>query len=70
MSTGCWSTPGDKGWSESRWGPAKTILEQSKAEMGMVPNMYGHMASSPGLLQTYADGYKGFREESGFSPAE
>jgi len=51
-------------------GAAKTILEQSRAEMGMVPNMYARMANSPGLLQTYADGYKRFREESGFSPAE
>ena len=49
---------------------AKTILEQSEAEMGMVPNMYARMANSPGLLQTYTEGYNRFREESGFSAAE
>ncbi len=38
--------------------------------MGMVPNMYGLMANSPGLLATYLDGYQRFRSASGFAPAE
>ena len=38
--------------------------------MGMVPNMYGDMANSPAMLQTYAQGNSLFRKESGFTPAE
>lgn len=38
--------------------------------MGMVPNMYARMALAPGMLSTYMDGYRRFREESGFSPAQ
>ena len=49
---------------------AKTVLEKTKAKMGMVPNMYGVMANSPAMLETYAQGYSQFRENSGFSPAE
>ena len=49
---------------------ARTILENSKKAMGMIPNMYANMANSPGLLATYTDGYNRFRENSGFSPAE
>jgi len=49
---------------------AKSVLESSEKNMGMIPNMYANMANSPGLLSTYADGYNRFRENSGFSPAE
>ena len=49
---------------------AQPVLEQVKASMGMIPNMYGDMANSPAMLQTYAQGYSLFREESGFTPAE
>lgn len=49
---------------------AKTLLEKAKAQLGFVPNMYGGMANSPGLLETYMDGYDRFRVESGFTPAE
>ena len=46
------------------------LLQQVKASMGMIPNMYGDMANSPAMLHTYAQGYSLFREESGFTPAE
>lgn len=49
---------------------ARTVLENSKKAMGMIPNMYANMANSPGLLSTYTDGYNRFRENSGFTPAE
>ncbi len=49
---------------------AREVLEQTKAKMGMVPNMYGVMANSPSMLQSYAQGYALFRENSGFTPAE
>ena len=49
---------------------AREVLEQTKAKMGMVPNMYGVMANSPAMLQSYAQGYALFREDSGFTPAE
>ena len=49
---------------------AREVLEQTKVKMGMVPNMYGVMANSPAMLQTYAQGYALFRENSGFTPAE
>lgn len=48
----------------------REILEQAKAQLGFVPNMYAGMVNSPGLLQTYLDGYQRFREHSGFNPAE
>ena len=51
-------------------GQARTVLEDSQASMGMIPNMYANMAHSPGLLSTYADGYQRFRESSGFTPTE
>jgi len=38
--------------------------------MGFIPNMYAAMANSPVLLNTYASGYKLFREQSGFSAVE
>ena len=49
---------------------AKTILEDSQKKLGFVPNMYNAMANSPGLLNTYIQGYGAFRENSGFSPIE
>ena len=49
---------------------AREVLEQTRAKMGMVPNMYGVMANSPAMLQTYAQGYALFRENSGFTPSE
>jgi uncharacterized peroxidase-related enzyme len=51
-------------------GDAAERLADAKAATGMVPNMYGVMANSPGLLATYLDGYQRFRSGSGFTPAE
>lgn len=48
----------------------RTQLEDSKARLGFVPNMYGAMANSPGLLDTYLGGYAAFRNDSGFTPPE
>ena len=44
---------------------AKTVLEKAKARVGFIPNMYAAMVNSPGLLETYLDGYDRFRKESG-----
>ena len=49
---------------------AKVILENTKKKLGFVPNMYNAMANSPGLLNTYIQGYSAFREKSGFSSIE
>ena len=49
---------------------AKAILEKAKAQVGFIPNMYAGMVNSPGLLETYLDGYDRFRKDSGFTPAE
>lgn len=49
---------------------SRTVLEKAKAQTGFIPNMYAGMANSPGLLETYLDGYIRFRKESGFTPAE
>ena len=49
---------------------AKAVLVKTREKMGMIPNMYAYMANSPAMLQTYAQGYSLFREESGFTPAE
>ncbi len=46
------------------------VLERAKEQVGFVPNMYGYMVNSPGLLETYLLGYDRFRKESGFSPVE
>jgi uncharacterized peroxidase-related enzyme len=48
----------------------KAILEQAKAQLGFVPNMYAGMVNSPGLLKTYLSGYEQFRQNTGFSPIE
>ena len=49
---------------------AKKILENTQKKLGFVPNMYYAMANSPGLLNTYMQGYSAFRENSGFSSME
>ena len=49
---------------------AKDLLEAAQKKMGFVPNMYNAMANSPGLLNTYIQGYDAFREQSGFSSME
>lgn len=49
---------------------AAELLVESKAKMGMVPNMYANMANSPGLFDTYSFGYNRFRANSGFTPVE
>lgn len=49
---------------------AKAVLQKAKAQVGFIPNMYAGMAHSPGLLETYLDGYARFRQGSGFTPAE
>jgi len=49
---------------------AKTVLEAAQKKLGFVPNMYQAMANSPGLLNSYIQGYEAFRANSGFSPAE
>ena len=49
---------------------ALSHLEEAEIRLGFVPNMYRVMANSPGLLDTYINGYNRFRELSGFSSAE
>ena len=46
------------------------LLESARNKLGFVPNMYGAMVNSPGLLETYQLGYERFRAGSGFTPAE
>lgn len=48
----------------------KQILERAKKANGMIPNMYKNMVNLPGLQDTYDLGYKHFRQQSGFTPAE
>ena len=48
----------------------RAVLERAKAQVGFIPNMYAGMSNSPGLLETYMDGYGRFRKDSGFSPSE
>lgn len=50
--------------------PARQRLDEAKTRLGFIPNMYGRMANSPGLLDTYIHGYERFRTLSGFTPAE
>ncbi len=45
-------------------------MRAAQAGFGFVPNTYGVMANSPGLLDTYVHGYERFRALSGFTPAE
>ncbi|MEW5890459.1 MAG: carboxymuconolactone decarboxylase family protein [Pseudomonadota bacterium] len=49
---------------------ARAVLEKAKAQVGFIPNMYSRMVNSPGLLETYLNGYAAFRSESGFTPEE
>ncbi len=48
----------------------RTVLEKAKAQTGFIPNMYAGMANSPGLLETYLEGYSRFRKDSGLSAVE
>lgn len=48
----------------------RRVLEKAKAQVGFIPNMYAGMVNSPGLLETYLDGYARFRSQSGLTPAE
>jgi len=47
---------------------AMARMEEALNKLGFIPNMYGVMANSPGLLDTYIHGYERFRELSGFTP--
>ena len=49
---------------------ARPILDETKAKLGFIPNMYTRMANLPALLGTYVHGYDLFRAQSGFTPAE
>jgi uncharacterized peroxidase-related enzyme len=49
---------------------ARAALEAAQKGLGFIPNMYASMANAPGLLESYLSGYKAFRAESGFTPAE
>ena len=49
---------------------ARILLEATQKKTGFVPNMYKAMANSPGMLNTYMQGYVDFREKSGFSSIE
>jgi len=55
---------------ESADAQGRAILEKAMAQVGFIPNMYAGMVNSPGLLETYLDGYARFRADSGFTPAE
>jgi uncharacterized peroxidase-related enzyme len=49
---------------------SRAILESTKAQLGMLPNLYAEMAHSPGLLNIYRAGYDAFRNGSGFDKTE
>ena len=51
-------------------GRAKELFDQTKAQIGFVPNMYANMANIPALLDTYLLGYEQFRSQGGFIPPE
>lgn len=51
-------------------GRTKEVLEAGRKSAGFIPNMYAGMANAPALLDTYLHGYRLFRSEAGFSPAE
>ena len=55
---------------ETAQGQAQDVLQKALKQVGFIPNMYANMVHSPGLLNTYLDGYAAFRKESGFTPAE
>jgi uncharacterized peroxidase-related enzyme len=46
------------------------VLEKAKAQVGFIPNMYANMVNSPGVLETYLDGYARFRSDSTLTPVE
>lgn len=46
------------------------LMDNAQSKFGFVPNMYGYMANSSELFQTYCFGYENFRNNSGFTPAE
>lgn len=48
----------------------RAVLDKALSQVGFIPNMYARMVHSPGMLNTYLDGYAAFREESGFTPPE
>ncbi|EGO93306.1 carboxymuconolactone decarboxylase family protein [Acidiphilium sp. PM] len=48
----------------------RQVLEKAKAQVGFIPNMYANMVNSPGVLNTYLDGYARFRSDSTFTPVE
>lgn len=48
----------------------KPLLEATKKQAGIIPNMYANMANVPALLETYGTGYNLFRKEGNFTPAE
>lgn len=50
--------------------PAQAAMAAARKTLGFVPNLYAHMANSPGVLDTYLTGYKTFRAAGGFTPAE
>ncbi|MEX0960192.1 MAG: carboxymuconolactone decarboxylase family protein [Burkholderiales bacterium] len=49
---------------------AQAVLDIALEQVGFIPNMYANMVNAPAVLDTYLLGYRRFREESGFSPAE
>ncbi len=49
---------------------AKPILEKAKQRIGYIPNIYGMMANSAGLLGSYISGDNNFRENALFSSSE
>lgn len=49
---------------------AREVLDKALKQVGFIPNMYGYMANSPALLDTYLFGYHQFRTESGLTPVE
>lgn len=48
----------------------RDILETTRKQIGMIPNMYLRIGVSPGALETYRLGYERFRKESGLTGAE
>lgn len=48
----------------------RAALDRAKKQTGFIPNMYAGMANSPGMLETYLDGYTRFRNDSGLTPVE
>lgn len=48
----------------------RELLDATRKQLGMVPNMYLRIGVSPGALETYRLGYERFRTESGLTPAE